>query len=315
MGPQLKARPESSRRRLARRERELTALAREQHGVLSRKQLLEAGLGARTIRRRVEAGRLHLLHRGVYALGDGTVSRRGRWLAAVLACGENALLSHRSAAALWGLTRASGRRVEVSAAAGRVRSGIVLHEGAVFAEDRTTVARIPVTSVARTLFDLAEIVDEEKLARVFEEADRLSLLRLRDLEAVCARSFGRRALRPIRHLIETGWMAEDTQSPLEDQVLDLCREYELPPPVTGALVLGKEVDAYWPAAKLTAEADSWKHHGHRAAFERDRDRDAAMQVGGYRVLRLTHRRMKREPEAIANQIRHLLALGGVRASS
>jgi len=172
-----------------------------------------------------------------------------------------------------------------------------------------------VTTVARTLFDCAEVEDEDALRRLAEEADQLRLLRLPDLETVCARSSGRRALRPIRRLIETGWAPEDTQSRLEDRVLDLCRKHDLPPPVTGAFVLGKEVDAFWPAAKLTVEADSWKHHGHRAAFERDRDRDAAMQVGGYRVLRLTHRRMKREPEAIANQIRRLLALGGVRASS
>lgn len=171
------------------------------------------------------------------------------------------------------------------------------------------------TTVARTLFDCAEVEDEDALRRLAEEADQLRLLRLPDLETVCARSSGRRALRPIRHLIETGWMTEDTQSRLEDRVLDLCRKHDLPSPVTGARVLGKEVDAFWPAAKLTVEADSWRYHGHRAAFERDRDRDAAMQVGGYRVLRLTHRRMKREPEAIASQIRRLLALGGARASS
>jgi len=315
MGSQLEAPQGGRRRQLAKRERELAALARRQHSVVSRRQLIAAGLGVRTIRRRVEAGRLHLLHRGVYAFGAGAVDQRGRWLAAVLACGEGALLSHGSAAALWGLMRPRSGPVEVSAPAGRVRQGIAIHEGAVFEQDRTTVDRIPVTSVARTLFDLAEILDGRRLAKAFEEADRLRLLELDALEAVCARGHGRRALRPIRRLIDAARMPDDTQSPLEDRVLELCRTYDLPMPVTGAAVLGREVDAFWPDRKLMVEADSWEFHRHRAAFERDRKRDAEMQVEGYRVLRLTHRRMESEPKAIADELRRLLEQGEGRASS
>jgi Protein of unknown function (DUF559) len=220
------------------------------------------------------------------------------------------LLSHRSAAALWGLMRPRGGPVEVSAPAGRVRRGIAIHEGAIFKQDRAEVDRIPVTSVAHTLFDLAEVVDEKQLAQAFEEADRLHLLELSALDAVCARGHGRRALRPIRRLMDTAQMPDDTQSPLEDRVLDLCRKYEIPTPVTGATVLGREVDALWPAKKLMIEADSWGFHGHREAFERDRARDAAMQAEGYRVIRLTHRRMESEPEVIADEIRRLLGQGG-----
>jgi very-short-patch-repair endonuclease len=314
MGSQLEVR-KGKRGLLAKRERELAALARRQHSVISRPQLLAAGLGVRTIRRRVEAGRLHLLHRGVYALGAGRVDRRGRWLAAVLACGEGALLSHRSAAALWGLARPHRGPVEVSAAAGRVRRGITLHEGAIFQQDRTLVAEIPVTSVARTLFDLAEVVDERRLAYAFEEADRLRLLELSALDAVCERGHGRRALRPIRRLTAAARMPEETQSPLEDRVLELCERYDLPSPVTGARVLGHEVDALWPVEKLIVEADSWRYHGNREAFERDRARDPAMQIEGYRVIRLTHRRLNEEAEAIASEIRRLLESGDRRASS
>jgi very-short-patch-repair endonuclease len=314
MGSQLEARPGGRRRQLAERERDLATLARRQYSVVSRRQLIAAGLGVRTIRRRVEAGRLHLLHRGVYAFGDGSVDRRGRWLAAVLACGDGALLSHRSAAALWGLMRPRRGAVEVSAPAGRVRQGITIHEGAIFKQDRTVVDRIPVTSVARTLFDLAEVLDERQLERTFEEADRLRILVLGDLDAVCARGHGRRALRPIRQLTDLARLP-DTQSPLEDMVLELCREHDLPTPVTGATILGREVDALWPAVKLMAEADSWQFHGHRAAFEDDRERDAAMQAEGYRVIRLTHRRLEREPAAVADQLRHLLRQGEGRASS
>jgi len=168
------------------------------------------------------------------------------------------------------------------------------------------VDRIPVTTVARTLFDLAEVADQQRLCRAAEEADRLGLLSLPELEAVCARCPGRRALRPIRRLIDVARKPEDTQSSLEDRVLELCRTYDLPMPVTGATVLGHEIDALWPDRKLMVEADGWQFHRHRAAFERDRERDAAMQVEGFRVVRLTYRRLEREPAKVAEELRNLL---------
>jgi very-short-patch-repair endonuclease len=291
---------------IAARERRLGALATRQHGVITRRQLLDAGLGLRTIERRVERGQLHRLHQGVYLSGGPEPSQRGRWLAAVLSCGKGALLSHRSGAGLWRLLRSSRGPVDVSAPAGRGRPGIVVHEGGIARDDRAEVAGIPVTSVARTLFDLAEVLDERRLGRAWEEADRLKLLVIPEVEAVCARGYGRRALRPIRRLIEEARASETTNSPLEDLVIELCREYDLPMPATNVQVLGREVDAFWPSQKLMVEADSYEYHGHRAAFERDRERDAVMQVEGYRVIRLTHRRMEREPEAVATQLRRLL---------
>lgn len=211
----------------------------------------------------------------------------------------------------WGLMRQSDRQaVEVTAVSGRSRPGITVHQGGIPEVDRAMVDAIPATTVARTIFDVAEVVDERRLLRVFEEADRLRLLSLSDIEAVCGRSPGRRALSPIRRVVDAACVPEDTQSPLEDRVLDLCREHGLPLPVTGATVLGREVDAFWPDSKLMVEADSWEFHGHRAAFERDRVRDAAMQVEGYRVIRLTHRRLDREPAVVADQIRRLLNSGG-----
>lgn len=302
-------RAEHRRGAFARRERELAALANRQHGVISRRQLIAGGVGARTIGRRLQAGRLRVLHGGVYAFERGRISARGRWLAAVLACGNGGVLSHRSAAALWGLTRPLWGLVDVSAVAGRSRQGIAVHEGGLHCDDRVVVDAIPVTTVARTLFDLAEVVDEERLERAFEEADRLSLLEMRALEDVCARGHGRRALRPIRRLIDDARVTEATQSPLEDRVIALCRKYDLPMPVTNVHVLGHEVDAFWPDAKLVVEADSVAFHGHRAAFERDRTRDAARQVEGYRVIRLTHRRLEREPDKVADELRRLLNSG------
>lgn len=299
----------------AARERKLGALAARQHGVITRQQLLDAGLSLRTIGRRVERGQLHRLHRGIYASGDRELSWQGRWLAAVLACGEGALLSHRSGAALWGFIRPHGEPIEISAAAGRTRPGIVVREGGIESSDRSEVAAIPVTSVARTLFDLAEVLDERQLGRAWEEADRLKLLVLSEVEAVCARGYGRRALRPIRELIEQARAPETAGSELEERVIELCREHDLPLPETNVEILGREVDGFWPRERLIVEADGFAFHGHRTAFERDRERDAAMQVEGYRVIRLTYRRLEREPAAVASQLRHLLGLDPPAESS
>lgn len=256
----------------------------------------------------MEAGRLRCVHRCVYVFGWRDLGSKGKSMAAVFACGEGAVLSHRSAAALWGLaTRLTADPIDVTAARGRRRLGITVHEGSLVDAEWTRIAGIPVTSLARTLFDLAEVLDEKQLRHAFEESDRMRLLRIRELEAVCERGHGRKALRPIRRLLEDLRYPADTQSPLEDRVLDLCREYDIPHPVTGAEVLGREVDAFWPDHKLMVEADSWKYHGNRAAFERDRERDAAMQVEGYRVIRLTHRRLDDEPATVANQIRRMLS--------
>lgn len=242
-------------------------------------------------------------------------------MAAVLACGEGALLSHRSGAALWGVVRPHRGSVEVTAARGRTRIGIVVHEGGIHQEERVALAGIPVTSVARTLFDLAEVIDKHRLERAFEEADRLRLLEMRAVEDVCARGHGRRALRPVRRLIEEARAPIWTRSDLEERFQALCRDHNLPPGHTNVSVLGNEADAYWPEAKLVIEVDSWSCHSHRAAFEHDRARDAAMQAAGYRVIRVTHRRLEREPEKVAAEIRRMLvaasrpAPGGGRAST
>lgn len=236
-------------------------------------------------------------------------------MAAVLACGHGALLSHRSAAALWGLRRAPSAVVEVTAPRGRGRPGIVVHEGGVFPAEKTVADGIPVTTVARTLFDVAETVEESELEGLFEEADRLGLLHMRDVEEVCARGHGRRALRPVRRLIEAARAPDLARSPLEERFLAFCRDHRLPSPETNVTVLDREVDALWPKARLVAELDGWSFHHHRAAFERDRARDIAMQAGGYRVVRVTHRRLEREPAKVATQLRKLLSQDDGRATS
>jgi very-short-patch-repair endonuclease len=169
------------------------------------------------------------------------------------------------------------------------------------------VARIPVTSVARTLFDLAEVVDEKRLGRAFEEADRLNLLQIRALEDVCARGYGRRALRPIRRLIEEARTPVITRTDLEERFALFCREYDIVATATNVEVLGDEVDAFWPRERVIVELDGYAFHRHRAAFETDRRKDVARQVAGFRAIRVTDRRLEREPDTVAAEIRALLA--------
>jgi very-short-patch-repair endonuclease len=166
---------------------------------------------------------------------------------------------------------------------------------------------IPTTTVARTLLDLAQVVDAARLRRAWEEADRLNLLRLGSVEDLCRRSPSRKGIRVLRILLAEAAAPTTTRSPLEDRFLAFCRDHRLPTPATNILILGKEVDAYWPSARLAVELDSFGFHRHRAAFERDRARDAAFLAAGYRVIRLTDRRLEQEGNAVAAQLRELLA--------
>jgi very-short-patch-repair endonuclease len=223
------------------------------------------------------------------------------------------LLSHRSAAALWGLARRRSLLIDITAATGRQgvcrREGIFIHRGRIHPEDRTSRAGIPITTVARTLFDFAEVMSLKRLESAWEEADRLGLLELRAVEKVCERGHGRRALRPIRRLLAEARAATTTRSPLEDDFATFCREHDLPTPSFNTTVLGFEVDALWPRQRLAVELDSWEFHGHRAAFERDRARDTTLQVAGYRIIRVTHRRLHSEADVLASEIDRLLRAG------
>jgi hypothetical protein len=231
-------------------------------------------------------------------------------MAAVLAFGPTALLSHRSAGALWGLRPTSAHRIEVTVAAHHRSSRDRIHVHVarrLGAEDGTQRESIPVTTVPRTLLDLAEVLSPTQLQRVFEEADRLDLVDMREIEGLLARSHGRRGLRALRAtLASRRGPPPRTRSELERRFLDLCREADLPLPSPNALVAGLEVDAVWPASRLVVELDGFAYHRDRAAFERDRERDAILQLAGYRVLRFTHRRMESEPAAVIGALRGLL---------
>jgi very-short-patch-repair endonuclease len=288
-------------------DRSIAELANRQRGVVARRQLVALGLGDTAIERMLVSGRLHRVHQGVFAVGHKHLNRHGRWLAAVLAYGSGALLSHRSAAALWGI-RADRPSIDVTAQRGRHgrRAGIVLHRAKIDDEDRDVRAGIPLTSPARTLFDLSEVVKLPEVQRACEEADRLGLLEMKRLERVIERGWGRHALRPMRPIVAEARMPASTRSPLEDEFARFCHEHELSPPVFNATVLDYEIDALWPARQLIVELDGFAYHHHRAAFERDRARDAALQIAGYRILRITHRRLNKEPSLVAHELRTLL---------
>jgi very-short-patch-repair endonuclease len=289
---------------------EIARLAERQHGVVGRGQLVTLGVAVRTVEEWLDSGRLHHVHREVFAVGHPRIGEAGRRWAAGLAYGEGALLSHRSAATLWGLARQRSPLIDITAAKGRQgvrrRESIYIHRGRLHPEDRAACGGLPVTTVARTLFDLAEFVTPKRLESAWEEADRLNLLQLAAVEQVCARGYGRRALKPIRRLLAEARAPQITRSPLEDVFAAFCRKHQLPTPSFNTTVLGFEIDALWPKQRLAAELDSWEFHRNRAAFERDRARDAALQVAGYRTIRITDRRIANDPATLLNQLRTLL---------
>lgn len=286
-------------------------LAARQHGVVARAQLTEIGLGRGAIRRRLEAGRLLPVHRGVYAVGHRRISPRGRLMAAVLAAGPGALASHRSAAWMLELRRGGPTpEVTVPTRTRGPRRNLLVHLARdLRTADRTERDGIPTTTVARTLLDLADVLRPRELERAFEDAERLRILDLGEVRALIARSPGRHGLARINALLsEHAEASFDTSSELERRFLDLCRCGGLPAPATNVLVAGYVVDVLWPESRLVVELDGHAYHRTRAAFERDRVRDAALQLAGYRVLRITYRRLELEPEAILAEVLKLLAM-------
>ena len=229
-------------------------------------------------------------------------------MAAALACGESALLSHASAAQLWGLLSSSTHRIDVTT--GRPpegHPGIVLHRSRrIHAEDRASPEGIPVTSVARTLLDLAETVPRRRLDRALEQSERLGLFDLRAVERLIARSRGRHGLRPLTAALRDYRPPAFTRSELERRFLQLCADAGLPRPAANLFIAGAEVDMSWPDHRLAVELDGHDSHRTRAAFERDRVRDAALQLAGYRVLRVTHRRLEAEPTEVIGALLRLL---------
>ena len=292
----------------------LSRLAAGQHGVVTLAQLTALGLSASGVRDRVGSGRLHRVHRGVYAVGHPLLSGHGRWMAAVLAYGPEAVLSHRSSAALVGLrpdTRAIAD-ISLPRSSAHSRPGIEAHGSTTLrAQDVTVRDGIRCTTVARTLLDLADVLDRRGVERAVEQAEALRLFDGQALDEVLARANGRRGAGVLRALLREPEGAALTASELEERFLALCRDFGVAKPEVNAWIARDDgwikADFLWRAERLVVETDGHAHHGTRQAFERDRRRDQDLLLGGWQVIRFTWRQVSAEPEGVAGTIRSLLA--------
>lgn len=253
------------------------------------------------------------LHRGVYAVGHRQLRPEAHSLAAVLAIGPGAVLSHRDAAWLHGLRPTSRRRIDVSTTRRGCASTdrIDIHRTTVLTPaDVTTQSGVPVTTVARTLVDLAGIVPRDHLAKALNEAERRHLLDLRAVEAALDRTRqrsgpGRAALESVLDEHRAHGLQLDAET-LERLLLALVTAHDLPRPLIRHMVGGREVDACWPRARLVVELDGWEFHRHRRAFQRDREKSNMLTAAGWRVLRFTHHDLKHQPAHVTGQLERIL---------
>lgn len=288
----------------AERDRRVAALAARQHGVVATSQLAVEGISRRAIARRVERGHLRRLHRGVYLLGPLKAQFTDA-MAAVLACGPGAVLSYHQAGVLWGIRPPDGSPVDVTVPGRnvRARAGIRIHRVRELSPAEATGRHgLPVTTAERTLLDLATVLAPGELTRTVEQAQIHGLMTSALNEQLARRHPGARALEAA-HQPEPAF----TRSEAEHRVLALIRKARLPHPSVNTKVHGYEVDLLWSAQRLIVEVDGYAFHSTRAAFERDRRRDADLQSHGYRVLRITWRQLTEEPEALIALVSAALA--------
>lgn len=299
IAPELDAGRASSARRASSADvtRLIRRLAERQHGVVARRQLVAQGLSAELIKGRLRAGMLVPVHVGVFALGHSLIGKQGRWMAAVLACGPNAVLSHSSAAELWAFARSRGFPEVTRRSGGSRRSGLRLHQTRILEPvDVTVEAGIPVTSVERTLLDIARGYDDRRLERAVVDADRTGRLRWPRLRLLLDRTPHRPgAVRLRRVASRISPRAIDARSPTEVDFLALCREAGLPEPAVNVLIEGHLVDFLWPAERLIVETDTYTYHGDPIAFEHDHERTVALVAAGYEVHRVTRLMLNRAP--------------------
>lgn len=282
-------------------DRALARLAGAQDGIVTRRQLRELGLTDDEIDRMLRTGRLHRVHRGVYHVGHSALSERARHRAALLAVGAAAVLSHRSAAALWGLLAWDGYPELTTTLRSQNRlAGLIVHR--VRSPPQATTHRgFRITTVEQTILDLATVLPARPLARALGEAEYQRLL---DRDRLRALARGRRGAAAIRVALGDGPAA--THSSLEDSFLDLLRRAELPSPQVNARLGGRQVDFFWPEQRVIVETDGWAAHGRRAAFDADRQRDLDFESRGYRTARVSERNLRQRPLAVLVRVGALL---------
>jgi predicted transcriptional regulator of viral defense system len=271
-------------------------LAARQHGVVARFQLLALGLSREMVDGRIERGVLHRIHRGVYAVGHRRLTREGHLMAAVLANGEGAVLNDRSAAAHWGIQRYEGRITVNADGKPRARKNtpFVARSWTLEPDEKTTHEGIPITTVARTILDLAATQPPPKLEKAIREAEFLRLFDLDELLHLIERHPKRKGIAKLRAIVVLAAEARNrTRSDLEDRFLELLAKEGLPmPEINKRIELPSatiEADMVWPDRQLIVELDGWQAHGTQSAFESDRSRDLALAPTDWRPIRITWR--------------------------
>ncbi len=286
-------------------ENRLAELARRQSGVVAHDQMLDLGFTAGAVRYRLRCARLRPIHPRVYAVGAQPLVARGRWFAALLACRPRPALSHLSSAQAQDLARERGP-VHVSVPgrpSARRLDGVVIHRPRRLGpEDLVRIDGLPVTTVARTLLDLAETETRDRLRAVAEEAERLGRLDPVAVRACMERNPGRRGLRRLAELVDEWHPVGRANEGLERRFQLFLAEYGLPEPRCNVLVAGLLVDFWWPDAGLVVELDSREFHSHWSAVERDHERDAKLTRLGIHTLRVTARRLCRDRDELAADI-------------
>jgi predicted transcriptional regulator of viral defense system len=296
-------------------DRAIAELASRQHGLVTFEQLRGIGLSASAIDGRVRAGRLHRVYRGVFAVGHPLLTRSGYFMAAVLACGVRAALSHRSGACHRGLRPDNRATIDVTSPqrTGRKLAGITVHGGATLLDrDVEIVDGIRTTSLARTLLDLAEVISPRQLERTVEQAVILRELDMRAVDDVLARANGRHGaatLRAVLDVIRPG--TTNTRNDLEEAFLRICRDADTPPDGVNQWIPypeggGAEADFIWREPRLIAEVDGRATHLTPQAFEHDRARDQRLSTLGWRVVRFSFRQVEADPAGVAATVAALL---------
>lgn len=290
----------------------INGIAAVQHGLVTRAQLLRAGGGLGAVKHGVKTKRLRPIQRGVYRVGP-MASPREKEMAAVLACGAGASVSHRSAAALWCLLAHPGESapVDVTLADGRRcrRPGVRAHRGpALEPGDVATVDGIPTTSPARTLLDLARAVGSRELEQAVARAEKARLASRAEVLSLIARHPKRGGYRSLRALVQDSVSLAVTRSEAEERFLALVRKARLPVPAVNVRVGGYEVDFFWRSERLVVEVDGFAFHSSRSQFERDHQKDVDLSARGFQVVRVTWRQIVAAPEATLARLAGTLAV-------
>jgi very-short-patch-repair endonuclease len=284
----------------------IAALAAEGWGVVARRELLDAGVTVKEINGRVATRRLLRLHSGVYAVGHTSLRPEGWRRAAVLAGGPGAVLSHRSAAEAWGLRAVSARArhdITVKHSRGRSSRHLDAHQCRLDRRDTTELDGIPITTVARTLLDLAEVVPRTQVQRAIETTIHLGHYDGFAIDDVMSRSNGRRGLKHLKAALAAAHPdAAHAKSALERLMLELIDAHGLPRPSVNIHIEGYERDLVWPHQRVIVELDSWRFHRTKEAFENDRRRDATLTPLGYRTLRFTWDQVTKDATFVARTL-------------